>query len=163
MNLTSFLNFEVRMCSPASLRAPPRCAERRRAQCAPDVCSPVRRVPSWTARNDVFLLNLTLREKMQGCAGIVHVEGIATGSTLAVAVSVSAEMVIAAASGVPAWLWVAPREKNRRGNTLVNCCRAHLVVMEPVLGSWARSACSGDRVLRRRDVHTCSTMARCDA
>ena len=42
-NLTSFLSFAVRPCSPASLRTPRTCA-------------------SWTTRSD-FFLNLTLRER----------------------------------------------------------------------------------------------------
>ena len=44
MNLTSFLSFEVQMCSPASLRATPRTCCATSGPCALGVRPPVRRV-----------------------------------------------------------------------------------------------------------------------
>ena len=47
---------------------------------------------------------------LQGCAGIVHVEGTVTGSTVAVVVEVSAEMVITVAMGCIG-LWLVARSR----------------------------------------------------
>ena len=61
MNLTSFLSFEVRLCSPASLRAPPHTCCATSGPCAPGVRPPVRRVRAGPVVV-TFSLNLTLRE-----------------------------------------------------------------------------------------------------
>ena len=61
---------------------------------------------------------------LQGCASIVHVEGAVTGSTAAVTVRVSLEMVIAVCTGSLVWWLVArarvgkertPKENNDEG------------------------------------------------
>ena len=90
---------------------------------------------------------------LQGCASIVHVEGQVTGSTAAVTMSVSLEMVIIVATGcLGLWLVAGARVGQE-----CDCSRGRFVAMETAgdlqvsgnhsVGSWRRSASGIDLVL----------------
>ena len=78
---------------------------------------------------------------LQGCAGVVHVEGDATGSTVALAVSLGRDGNYNGYGRT--WLWLVARsrvsERNsareeRRGNAMGDAAGTQLAVFNPVVG-----------------------------